>query len=301
MDALNNFAERVEAPLTALFEKALPQQVLQKIDEVAPLGLTQEATRLLVAAAVFTVLLLISAMTGLLQVGIQVVSLALVARNAIIQVEKPSIQGQNEDAKAILCYLVIYYMADYFERSPLFFLIEAIPFYSLIKGTTLLVISTPTTGVALKIYGALAEPYFGPGGAFSSVPAGVPSATSGYTSPGFVCTVKCASGIALGTPLYCILSLAKEDGTPLNEDRFITSSNDLHSWGADTKTLPFNAEATTLTIAIKQKQQLGSDTTLGLTSVPLSNLTSDPKEMDVPLAKDGEQVGGLSLSMSVRK
>jgi hypothetical protein len=302
-DAINGFAARMEAPLTALYDKAVPQigaLVDQHVGaELNNMGVSTGGARLVVTAATFVLFLIVAAMIGLLRIGVQFLSLLLVARNSIKAIEG----GYESDAKAILAYLCILASIEFIEKTPLSIILDAVPLFGIIKATFMLVCSTPSTGVAMKVYRALAEPYFGAGNVFSNSPSSSSTSMAPSAPLGFMCTVKSASGLPKGAPLYCMLSLAKGlDQAPLSGECFLTAANTQHKW-AEALTLPFNPEATVLSIAIKEKQQFGSDSVVGTASVVLLNLGPEPTDMEVKAtAKDGEQVVGiLTVSMSLNK
>jgi hypothetical protein len=130
------------------------------------MGISIGGARLVVTAAKFVLFLIVAAMTGLLRIGVRVLSLVFVARNSIKAIEG----GCESDAKAILAHLCILASIEFIEKTPLSIILDAIPFFDIIKATFVLVCSTPSTGVAMKVYRALAEPYFGAGNVFSNSP-----------------------------------------------------------------------------------------------------------------------------------
>ena len=301
-DAINTYAIKLEAPLASIFDKAAPQIGLLVGQHAAPVlskyNISTVGARLVVTTAAAAMLLtVIAAMTSLLSVGLQALSLVLVARNSIKAIEG----GQRQDTKAILAYLCIMMTVDFIQKTHLSIVLDAIPFFSVMKSFFMLICSTPSTGVAMKVYGAVAEPYFRTNSAASNSP--VSTSTAPVAPSGFVCTVGSASGLLEGSPLYCMLSLVKgSDQTMLSKDCFLTAVCTQHQW-AQTLTMPYSSEASLLAIAIKEKQQFGSDTDVGKCSIPLSKLGPEPAGMKIDImARGGDEVIGiLSIAVSLNK
>ena len=132
------------------------------------MGISIGGARLVVTAAKFVLFLIVAAISPIsrLLIGVRVLSLVFVARNSIKAIEG----GCKSDAKAILAHLCILALIEFIEKTPLSIILDAIPFFDIIKATFVLVCSTPSTGVAMKVYRALAEPYFGAGNVFSNSP-----------------------------------------------------------------------------------------------------------------------------------
>ena len=298
--AVNTYADKIEGPLSSLFDKAAPQIGLLVDQHVVPVlskyEISTTGARLVVAAAAVILLLIIAAMTSLLSVGVQALSLALVARNSIKAIEG----GKHEDTKAILAYLCIMMTVDFIQKTPLSIILDAIPFFSILKSLFMLVCSTPSTGVAMKVYGVVAEPHFRANNMDSK---SLSSTSAPPLAPmGFVCTIDSAVGLLEGSPLYCMLSLAKGLDQSILSQEFLTAVRTQHQW-AETLTLPYSSEAAVLSISIKEKQQFGSDTDVGKCSVSLSGAGPKPAKMRVDIAARGEAevIGALQLSVSLNK
>lgn len=271
------------------------------VTPLLPSTLTPDGVCLVVLALGLSVVTLFLAAIGVLQIIVSAMSLILVARCAIVSVE----HKQPRETSALLTYFVLLSGVGLLEGTPLAFFLSFIPFYSFVKSFFFLVLCVPQTGIALRIYDALARPYFGPGGVFASSPAAAPGQTkTGESEARIDVFVKTFERSAGEGPVYCIFSMDTTEGD--ESVCFVTSTTGGNfyqhlylpmptSWSRE----EVDDASVTMKVTVMAKQQFGSDSEVGSASCRLQK-DMLPKSLDLSVSNDGvsNNVGTLCIDVS---